>query len=174
MNSQISRLISVVTCFSLVSCATDYNTSGSPQNNRAYPTAIPVRNKAGYVFSPYNYSNTLIDVSGIPAGTLVWDPTYAKSERKVFRVPEASSWPSGWPSYAARSDSKPSNYGSDNTSDDEWSDGDKALAAVAVGVIAAWALSGSDTSDTSGESTQARDPYADYVPPTPTPTPDYQ
>ncbi len=36
--------------------------------------ARPVPGKPGFVFSPYN--NKIIDVKGIPSGTLVADPTY--------------------------------------------------------------------------------------------------
>lgn len=47
--------------------------------------ARPVPGKPGFVFSPFN--NKIIDVKGIPSGTLVADPTYPASEKKYFRVP---------------------------------------------------------------------------------------
>lgn len=47
--------------------------------------ARPVPGKPGFVFSPFN--NKLIDVKGIPSGTLVQDPTYSPEEKKYFRVP---------------------------------------------------------------------------------------
>jgi hypothetical protein len=49
------------------------------------PTAMKVPGKPGMVFSPFN--NKVIDVSGIPSGKLVADPTYPASEKKHFRVP---------------------------------------------------------------------------------------
>lgn len=49
------------------------------------PIAAPVPGKAGFVFSPYN--NRLIDVTDLPSGTLVADPTFPAAERKHFRVP---------------------------------------------------------------------------------------
>lgn len=49
------------------------------------PVAGKVPGKDGYVFSPFN--NKLIDVRGIPTGTLVADPTYPESAKKHFRVP---------------------------------------------------------------------------------------
>jgi hypothetical protein len=48
-----------------------------------YPEATPVPGKPGLVFNPY--TNQIIDVRGIPPGSLVKDPTVA--EGKVFRVP---------------------------------------------------------------------------------------
>jgi hypothetical protein len=50
-----------------------------------YPFGTPVPGKEGYVFSPYN--NKLLDVRGIPSGTLVQDTTYPLTEKKYFRVP---------------------------------------------------------------------------------------
>lgn len=50
-----------------------------------YSFASKVPGKEGFVFSPYN--NKVVDVSGIPSGTLVMDPTYSASEKKYFRVP---------------------------------------------------------------------------------------
>jgi hypothetical protein len=52
------------------------------------PVAEPVADKPGYVKSPF--SGKIIDVRGIPAGTLVADPTFPASEKKHFRVPELS------------------------------------------------------------------------------------
>lgn len=50
-----------------------------------YPVAIPVPDKPGFVFSPYN--NKVVDVRELPSGTLVMDPHFAGSEKKIFRVP---------------------------------------------------------------------------------------
>lgn len=49
------------------------------------PVAREVPGKSGFIFSPFN--NLLIDVGGIPAGTLVLDPTYPAEEGKTLRVP---------------------------------------------------------------------------------------
>lgn len=50
-----------------------------------YPTAAAVEGRPGYVTSPYN--GKIIDVNGIPAGTLVADPTFPTEEKKYFRAP---------------------------------------------------------------------------------------
>lgn len=60
------------------------------------PEARPVPGRAGYVFSPFN--NQVIDIQGIPAGTLVADPTFPIKEKKYFRVPEAAVAPVDDPS----------------------------------------------------------------------------
>lgn len=62
----------------------------TPQNpplaaNSPAPTASQVPGKAGFVFSPFN--NKVIDVGGVPSGTLVMDPTYPSAEKKMFRTP---------------------------------------------------------------------------------------
>ncbi|MCU0795524.1 MAG: hypothetical protein MUF31_06260 [Akkermansiaceae bacterium] len=49
------------------------------------PIAKPQPGKPGFVISPYNQK--LIDVQGVPPGTLVMDPTYPIEENKHFRVP---------------------------------------------------------------------------------------
>ncbi len=49
------------------------------------PTASRVPGKTNFVFSPYN--NRVVDVEGMPSGTLVCDPTYPSEEKKLFRVP---------------------------------------------------------------------------------------
>ena len=54
----------------------------APKN---HPTASAVPGKPGFVFSPFN--NKVVDVKGIPSGTLVADPQYPASEKKHFRVP---------------------------------------------------------------------------------------
>ncbi|MBB5352440.1 hypothetical protein HNR46_002685 [Haloferula luteola] len=54
-----------------------------PRNRARVARAVP--GKPGFVFSPYN--NKIIDVKGIPSGTLVQDPTYPASDKKYFRVP---------------------------------------------------------------------------------------
>ena len=48
------------------------------------PVARPVPGKPGFCFSPFN--GEIIDVQGIPPGTLVQDPTVL-GERQIFRVP---------------------------------------------------------------------------------------
>lgn len=60
---------------------TPNNTTNKPSTS----VARPVPGKPGFVFSPYN--NKIIDVKGIPSGTLVADPTYPASDKKYFRVP---------------------------------------------------------------------------------------
>ena len=50
-----------------------------------YVFANKVPGKEGFVFSPYN--NKVVDVRGLPSGTLVQDPTYPPTEKKYFRVP---------------------------------------------------------------------------------------
>jgi hypothetical protein len=50
------------------------------------PDAKPVPGKQGFVFSPFN--DKIIDVTGIPPGTLIADPTYPSEEQKHFRVPK--------------------------------------------------------------------------------------
>lgn len=54
-------------------------------HKKEYSYATPVPGKPGFVLSPYN--NKVIDVTGMPKGQLVSDPTYPKSEQKYFRVP---------------------------------------------------------------------------------------
>lgn len=55
------------------------------QTSTGNPMANAVTGKSGFVFSPYN--NKIVDVRGVPSGTLVMDPSYPASEKKVFRVP---------------------------------------------------------------------------------------
>jgi cytoskeletal protein RodZ len=62
-----------------------------PQVEKVYPKpkvpeAKPVPGKQGFVFSPFN--DKIIDVTGIPPGTLIADPTYPSEEQKHFRVPK--------------------------------------------------------------------------------------
>ena len=56
-----------------------------PEPKSDIQVARPVPGKPGFVFSPFN--NKVIDVTGIPSGRLVADPTYPASEKKHFRVP---------------------------------------------------------------------------------------
>lgn len=64
----------------------DGNLVETPQEPQApAPTASQVPGKAGFVFSPFN--NKIIDVGGVPPGTLVMDPTYPAEEKRMFRVP---------------------------------------------------------------------------------------
>lgn len=64
---------------------TDDPTPNKPGPKPNMQVARPVPGKPGFVFSPFN--NKLIDVKGIPSGTLVQDPTYSPEEKKYFRVP---------------------------------------------------------------------------------------
>ncbi|MGE9270357.1 MAG: hypothetical protein ACQKBU_06095 [Verrucomicrobiales bacterium] len=64
---------------------TDDPTPPKPESKPSTQVARPVPGKPGFVFSPFN--NKLIDVKGIPSGTLVQDPTYPAEEKKYFRVP---------------------------------------------------------------------------------------
>jgi hypothetical protein len=50
------------------------------------PTPVATRASKGMVFSPYN--GKIIDVRGIPPGTLVADPTFPPEEGAYFRTPE--------------------------------------------------------------------------------------
>ena len=56
-----------------------------PNPGPSVEVARPVPGKPGFVFSPYN--NKIIDVKGIPSGTLVQDPNFPATEKKHFRVP---------------------------------------------------------------------------------------
>lgn len=53
-----------------------------PVMQDGYPVARPVPDKPGFVFNPHN--NHVVDVRGIPSGTLVRDPS---GSNKLFRVP---------------------------------------------------------------------------------------
>ncbi|QJE98201.1 hypothetical protein [Luteolibacter luteus] len=55
------------------------------------PVARAVPGKPGFVTSPYN--DKVIDVTGLPPGSLVADPTYPSSEKKHFRIPPESQEP---------------------------------------------------------------------------------
>jgi hypothetical protein len=66
----------------LVSCATNKPLDKPLGKSDLPPTAVAVPGKPGYVFSPYN--NRVVDVVGIPAGTLVADPVLGW----LFIVPE--------------------------------------------------------------------------------------
>jgi hypothetical protein len=59
--------------------------TGRPVREGAALTGAAVPGKQGFVFSPYN--NKVVDVQGIPSGTLVADPSYPVSENRFFRVP---------------------------------------------------------------------------------------
>ncbi len=50
-----------------------------------YPSAKAVPGTPGMVFSPH--SQKIVDVRGMPPGTLVADPTFPEAEKKYFRVP---------------------------------------------------------------------------------------
>ena len=69
---------------------TNPTTPTPPPTRTEYPFASKVPGREGFVFSPYN--NKIIDARYpdgklIPSGTLVQDPTYPASEKKLFRVP---------------------------------------------------------------------------------------
>lgn len=53
------------------------------------PVAVAVPGKPGFVFSPYN--NKIVDVTGMPEGTLIADPNYSAEEKKHFRLPKTES-----------------------------------------------------------------------------------
>ena len=57
----------------------------APVAKPAIPTAKKVEGQPGFVFSPF--SDNMIDVRDMPAGTLVQDPGYPASEKRYFRVP---------------------------------------------------------------------------------------
>ena len=59
--------------------------STAPPAKTEYEYATPVPGRPGFVLSPYN--GKMIDVKGIPSGTLVADPAYPASEKKYFLVP---------------------------------------------------------------------------------------
>lgn len=52
----------------------------------SHPVAEAVPGQTGFVLSPHNRS--VVDVRGLPPGTLVQDPGFPASEKKYFRVPE--------------------------------------------------------------------------------------
>lgn len=55
------------------------------ESKDGYPTATPLPDKPGFVYSPYN--NKVVDIRDIPSGTLVADPHFQPSEKKFFRAP---------------------------------------------------------------------------------------
>ena len=57
-----------------------------PKPSDTVPTAQALEGKPGFVLSPYN--NKVIDVRGMPPGTLVADPTFPAGEKKHFRTPQ--------------------------------------------------------------------------------------
>lgn len=59
------------------------------------PVAEAAPGKPGYVLSPFD--GKVIDVRGIPAGTLVADPNYPSDEKRYFRVPEMQEPPANPP-----------------------------------------------------------------------------
>ena len=64
---------------------------GVEEEKKEMLVAQPVPGRPGFVISPYN--NKIVDVSGIPAGRIVADPTYPASEKKHFRVGESAENP---------------------------------------------------------------------------------
>jgi len=64
------------------------NSGGSSTSARdGLPVAKAVAGQPGFVLSPF--SNKIVDVRGLPAGTRVLDPNYPKEQRRYFRLPEA-------------------------------------------------------------------------------------
>jgi hypothetical protein len=67
----------------------DEPAADAPQEEEAakddYPTAKPVPDKPGFVFSPYD--GQVIDIREITSGTLVMDPHFPPAEKKMFRAP---------------------------------------------------------------------------------------
>lgn len=63
----------------------DKTDTKKPDKKEEVKTARAVPGRPGMVFSPFN--NKIVDVTGIPSGRLVADPTYPASEKKHFRVP---------------------------------------------------------------------------------------
>jgi len=61
-------------------------TADRSESKRSIPTAEPVPDQPGFVRSPYNGNH--VDVTGVPAGTVMADPGYPAEEEKQFRVPE--------------------------------------------------------------------------------------
>lgn len=57
----------------------------APPRDTPAPTAVALKDKPGYVMSPFN--DKIIDVRDLPPGTLVADPTFPIEEKKYFRVP---------------------------------------------------------------------------------------
>lgn len=51
----------------------------------APPVAQAVPGQPGFVFSPFN--NKIVDVTGIPSGTLIADPHFPSEQKKYFRAP---------------------------------------------------------------------------------------
>lgn len=49
------------------------------ESNRRLPSGVPVKNKPGFLRSPYGQQETVIDVRGFPSGTEVKDPFTGKS-----------------------------------------------------------------------------------------------
>ena len=58
-----------------------------PTTNRKknYPVARPIPGKAGFIFNPY--TNTAVDVRGLPSGALVNDPRDPDKAIHKFRIP---------------------------------------------------------------------------------------
>ena len=57
-----------------------------------FPVAKIVEGQPGFVTSPFN--KQIVDVRGVPPGTLVLDPTYPTAEKRYFRVPDRPTNPS--------------------------------------------------------------------------------
>lgn len=55
------------------------------QQGNLHPVAQAVPGQPGFVFSPFN--NKIVDVSGIPSGTLIADPHFPSEQKKYFRAP---------------------------------------------------------------------------------------
>lgn len=55
-----------------------------PASGMTLMQAREVPGKEGFIFSPFN--NRIIDVQGIPPGTMIADPAYPASEKKYFHL----------------------------------------------------------------------------------------
>jgi hypothetical protein len=70
--------------FTVPEDAQEFEASQTPD----VPVGVAVGGKPGMVFSPFN--GKIVDVTDIPEGKLVADPTFPASEKKYFRVPPAA------------------------------------------------------------------------------------
>ena len=61
------------------------NAPAEEKKSPEIPLALPVKDKPGFVISPYN--GKWIDVTGMPEGELVADPGFPAEAKKFLRVP---------------------------------------------------------------------------------------
>ena len=72
------------------STTTDPARQAEPENHPeptpgTYPVAVAVDGRPGFVTSPF--TGKIIEVNGVPSGTLIADPSCPAGEKKYFRVP---------------------------------------------------------------------------------------